>query len=76
MRTWFDKKIQSNVRYSYIITTWLNDLGSMTKFLSVRLRTKWLMVRVQLHSLELQVLHLLQGRSSLTFRQLQSLDLI
>ena len=76
MRTWFGKKIQSNVRYSYIITTWLNDLGSTAKFLSVRLRTKWLMVQVQLQSLELQVLHLLQGRSSLTFRQLQSLDLI
>ena len=38
--------------------------------LSVRLRTKWLWVRVQLQSLKLQILHLLRARSSLTFRQL------
>ena len=47
----------------------------LTKFqhlLSVRLRTKWLWVQVKLLSLKLQILCLFRGRSSLTFRQLQS----
>ena len=40
----------------------------------VCLWTKWLWVRVQLLSLKLQILRLLQARSSLTFRQLWSMD--
>ena len=36
-----------------------------------RLRTKWFWVWVQLQSLKLQIMCLLQARSSLTFRQLQ-----
>ena len=43
---------------------------SLTKWLSVRLRTKWFWIRVQLQSLHLQISCLLQARSSLTFRQL------
>ena len=46
----------------------------LAKWLSVRLRTKWLWVRVQLRSLKLQISRLLRARSSLTFRQLQSVD--
>ena len=40
------------------------------EWLSVRLRTKWFWVRVQLQSLHLQISRLLRARSSLTFRQL------
>ena len=43
---------------------------SLVKWLSVRLRTKWFWVRVQLQSLHLQISRLLRARSSLTFRQL------
>ena len=46
----------------------------LAKWLSVRLWTKWLWVRVQLQSLKLQISRLLQTRSSLTFRHLQSVD--
>ena len=49
-------------------------LNHLAKWLSVRLRTKWFWVRVQLQSLHLQILRLLQARSSLTFRQLYSVD--
>ena len=48
----------------------LNHLASLAKWLSVRLRTKWFWVRVQLQSLHLQISRLLRARSSLTFRQL------
>ena len=44
------------------------------KWLSVRLRTKWSLVRVQLQSLNLQILGLLRARSSLAFKQLESVD--
>ena len=43
---------------------------TLTKWLSVRFRTKWFWVRVQLQSLHLQILRLLRARSFLTFRQL------
>ena len=49
---------------------YLAKLASLAKWLSVRLRTKWFWVRVQLQSLHLQISCLLQARSSLTFRQL------
>ena len=48
----------------------LNHLASLAKWLSVRLRTKWFWVQVQLQSLKLQISRLLQVRSSFTFRQL------
>ena len=48
--------------------------ASLAKWLSVRLRTKWFWVRVQLQSLHLQISRLLRARSSLTFRQLWSVD--
>ena len=50
-------------------------LVSLAKWLSVRLQTKWFWVRVQLQLLKLQILRLLRARSSLIFRQLQSVDL-
>ena len=42
---------------------------SLAKWLSVRLRTKWLLVRILLLSLKLQIWRLLRARNSLTFRQ-------
>ena len=42
---------------------------SLAKWLSVRLRTKWLWVRIPLLSLRLQTWRLLRATSSLTFRQ-------
>ena len=39
-----------------------------------RLQTNWLWVRVQLQLLKLQISRLLRARSSLTFRQLLSVD--
>ena len=47
-------------------------LNHLANWLSFHLRTKWFQVRVQLQSLKLQILHLLRARSSLTFKQLQS----
>ena len=39
----------------------------LVKRVSVRLRTKWMWVRIQLLSLKLQICYLLRARSSLTF---------
>ena len=39
------------------------------KLLSVRLRTKWLWVRISLLSRKFQIWHLVRARNSLTFRQ-------
>ena len=51
----------------------LNHLGkmeaSLAKWLSIRLRTKWLRVRIPLLSLKLQIWCMFRVRSSLTFRQ-------
>ena len=74
MRTWYDKNIQSNSPYREVLTTQLNDMATWANWLSVRLRTKWLLVRVQLQSLKLQISRLLLARSSLAFRQLYSVD--
>ena len=46
----------------------------MVKCLSVRLRTKWFWVRLQLESRNLHILRLLQARSSLIFRQVWSVN--
>ena len=70
MRMWNDKSIQSNAPYRQAVTTQFNNLASPAKWLSVRLRSKWLWVRIPLKSLKLQVSHLFQARSSLTFRKL------
>ena len=42
----------------------------LSKWLSVRLRIKWLWVRIPLQSLKLRISRLFRARSSLTFRQL------
>ena len=44
-------------------------LKHLAKWLSFRLRTKWLWVRIALLSLKLHIWRLLRARSSLTFRQ-------
>ena len=46
----------------------------LAKWLRVRLRSKWLWVRVPLQSLNIQILRLFRARSSLTFRSLESVD--
>ena len=69
-RTWHDNNIQSNASYRWVLTTQLNHLASLTKWLSVFLLTKWLWVWIQLLSLKLQILQLFWARSSLIFRQL------
>ena len=56
-------------------TNWIQCSDYVTIFrliiwLSVRLWTKWLWVRVQLQSLKLQISRLLRARISLTFRQI------
>ena len=50
----------------------LNHLGSLGKWLTVHLWTKWPWVRILLQSDKLQVSHLFWVRSSLTLRRLQS----
>ena len=47
----------------------MSKMASLTKWLSVRLRTKWLWVRIPLLSLKFQIWCLLRAKSSLTFRQ-------
>ena len=69
-RTWHDKNIQSNAPDKKVLTTQLNHLASLATWLSVSLRSKWLLRRVPLQSLNLQIWRLLRERSSLTFRQL------
>ena len=69
-RTWHDKNIQSNSPYRKVLTTQLNHLASSAKWLSVRLRTRWLWFRVPLQSLNLQIWCLLRAKGSLTFTQL------
>ena len=63
-RTWHDKNIHSNAPYRSVLTAQLNHLASLAKWLSVRLRTKWVWVRVPLQSLNLQIWRLLPARSS------------
>ena len=41
-RTGYDKNIQSNALYRYVLTTRINHLASLAKWLSVRLHSKWL----------------------------------
>ena len=51
-RTWHDKNIQWNAPHRWVLTTQLNHLASLAKWLSVCLRTKWLWVRFRLQSLK------------------------
>ena len=63
-------------RTSYIRSVYLLCLRcSLAKWLSVRLRTKELLVRIQLQSLNFQILRLFQAKSSLISRQLQRFNL-
>ena len=56
------------VTHNYLVQK--RTLNHLAKWLSVRLWTKWLWVRVQLQSFKLQISCLLRARSSLTFKQL------
>ena len=60
----------SNAPYRWILIAQLNHLASLTKYLSVRLGTKWFWVRIPLLPLKLQIPCLFRETSSLTFRQL------
>ena len=44
-------------------------MASLAKWLNVRLRARWLWIRISLLWLKLQIWHLLETRSSLSFRQ-------
>ena len=68
--TWDDNNIQSNAPYKWVLTTQLDHLASLAKWLIVRLRTKWLWVRISLQPLDPQISRRLWARSSLKFRQL------
>ena len=68
-RTWQDNNIRSNAPYRKVLTAQLNHLANLAKWLSVRLRTKWLWARISMLSVKLQIWRLLRATSSLTFRQ-------
>ena len=63
-------RILSTYLYGALDSMFLSCHVDVLGQLSVRLRTKWFWVRVQLQSFHLQISHLLRARSSLTFRQL------
>ena len=64
------KKITSNSPWREVLPTQLNGLTSSTKFLSVRLRTKWLWVPAQLQLHIIKISRLFRARSFLTFKQI------
>ena len=51
------------------VNEYSTSLASLARLFSVRLRTKWLWVRIPLLSLKLQIWRLFRARSFLTFRQ-------
>ena len=53
-----------------VCKTILNHLASLAKWFGVRLRTKWLWVRIPLLSLKLQIRRLFWVRNFLSFRKL------
>ena len=67
LRTSFRENLHSIVCLN--VKELLKRTSALAKWLSVRLRTKWLWVRIPLLSLKLQIWRLLRARSSLTFRQ-------
>ena len=44
--------MQSNAPYSHVLTTQLNHLASLAKWLGARLQTKWLRVWIPMTKLE------------------------
>ena len=62
--TWHGNKIQSNALYIEVLTTQFNHLASLTKWLSFRLQTKWLWVRMSLQSLKFKILNFFRAKSS------------
>ena len=59
--------VKCTVQINYHNAT--QSLASLAKWLSVRLQTKWLWVRLPLLSLKVQIWHLLRARTPLTFKQ-------
>ena len=57
-----------------LLTTQLNHLASLAKSLSVSLETKCLWVRIPLLPVKLQISRLFREKTSLTLRQLWSVD--
>ena len=53
---------------------WIQYSASLAKWLSDHLQTKWLWFRILLLSLKFQISSMFRARSSLTFRQLKSVD--
>ena len=68
-RTWHGRNIQSNVPHRLLLTIEQSLMFSLSKWLSVRLWTKWLWVRVQLQSFNLETSRLVWVRASFSFRQ-------
>ena len=66
--TWQEHTVSCTVRISTHNSA--QSCGSLTKWLSVRLLTKWLWARIQLQALELDIWRLFWARSSLTLLQL------
>ena len=56
------------------IATGFEPMTNLAKWISVRLRTKWLWVRIPLLSLKLQIWRLLRARSSFDSGKLYSVD--
>ena len=71
-KTCYSPKVTCNTLYKVTATEFEPTTIQFVNKHLVHLRTTWLLVRSLLLSLELQILHLFQARSSLTFRQLQS----
>ena len=53
--TWHDKNRQLNAWYRDVLTTQLNHLASLAKWLTVCSLTKWLWVRILLQSLKFRI---------------------
>ena len=66
---WLYVIVMSRASFKVNLHSIVCQTDKMAKWLSVRLQTKWLWVRIPLQSLKLQIWRLLRARSSLTFRQ-------
>ena len=71
---WLAKSSDLNKWYSYKTFCDCNWTQTQNHLVLKWTRTKWSWVQVQLQSLNLQILCLLWAKSSLTFRQLYSVD--
>ena len=70
MCTWIDSNIRSKSPYRNVLTTELNHLASLTKYIGVRLETKCMLIWVPWQSFKLQIWRLFWTRSFVIFRKL------